>query len=84
MMNFKQEEVLHNIMRRLQKKFAEARLVGVSELGANSFWITVTEPSDEEQQLELDHLMADLSTDALMDYGFDFQFVPTSVAQAAA
>ena len=84
MMNFKQKEILHQIIAKLQEKFPEVRLVSVSELGANSFWISVTELPDEERQFELDDVMAELSTDALMDYGFDFQFVPTSVEKAAA
>jgi hypothetical protein len=84
MTNFKQEEILNNIIKKLQEKFSEVQLVSVEELGPNSFWISVTEPSDEEKQLELDDLMAELSTDALMDYGFDFQFVPTRLEKVEA
>ena len=79
MMNFKQEDVLKSIIAKLQEKFPEVRLIHVEELKANSFWVTVSELADEERQFELDDVMAELSTDALIDYGFEFQFVPTSV-----
>ncbi|MCP4405443.1 MAG: hypothetical protein GY801_50095 [bacterium] len=81
MMNFKQQEVLENIVATLQKKFADAHVVSVEDLGANSFWVTMVEPTDEEQQLEFDELQAELATDALIDYGFQFRFVPTDAKE---
>lgn len=83
-MNFKQREVLDHTIKTLQEKFPEVQLRSIAELNANSFWITVTEPSDEDQEMAMVELIGKLSTDALMDYGFDFQFVPTRMEQAAA
>lgn len=82
-MNFKQKEVLDSIMKKLQEQFPEVEMLTVEELKSNCFWVSVTELPDEEQQFELDDLMAELATDALMDYGFEFQFVPTRVTEAA-
>lgn len=82
MMNFKQEEVLQSIIAKLQEKFPEVQLVSVEELGADSFWVTLIEPSDEDRQIELEALQGELVTDALMDYGFVFQLVPASMEKA--
>ena len=78
MINFKQEEVLQNIIKKLQEKFPEIELISIEEIGPNSFWVGLIEPSDEDQQLELDDLQAKLGTDALMDYGINFHFVPAN------
>ena len=81
MLNFKQEEVLNTIVTKLQEKFPQVRLVTVEELRANMFWVTMLEPEDEEQQMEFDAIQGELATDALMDYGFSFRFVPASVSR---
>jgi len=78
MMTHKQQEVLDNIIHSVQKKFPDVQLISTSELTANSYWITITEPFDEDKELEMVELLGEFSTDVLMDYGFDFQFVPVS------
>ena len=82
--NVKQQEVLQQIIHRIQDTFPDVKLLKIEELKANTFWITITELPNEEQQFQLDDLVADLSTDALVDYGFEFQFVPVNSEQAAA
>lgn len=81
MLNMKQEEVLNNIVTTLQQKFPTTRLVTVEELRANMFWVTMIEPENEDQQMEFDAIQGELATDALMDYGFSFRFVPASVSR---
>jgi len=83
MINFKQKEVLNKIVGTLQEKFPEVRLVSVEDLGANSFWVTMLEPAEEERQDAFDDLQAELATDALIDYGFQFRFVPASSRELA-
>jgi hypothetical protein len=84
MINVKQQEVLQQIMHRIHDTFPDVKLLKIEELKANTFWITITELPNEEQQFQLDDLVADLSTDALVDYGFEFQFVPVNSEQVAA
>jgi hypothetical protein len=84
MMNFKQKEVLETIITKLHEKFPEVQLVSVEDLGPNSFWVTMIEPTDEDRQMELDQLQAELGTDALMEYGINFHFVPASLEKVAA
>jgi len=76
MMNFKQKEVLENIVAGLRKEFPEVRLVGVEEITPFEFWVSLTEPEDEERQNALDELQGELGTDALLDYGVNFHFMP--------
>lgn len=84
MMTYKQKEVLEQAISKVQRQFPEVRLINVSEMNANSFWIRLTEPRDEDEELKMVELLGKLATDALMDYGFDFQFVPTNGVKAAA
>lgn len=84
MMNRKQQEILDHILHVVQENFPEVQIVNIDELAANSYWITVTEPSEEDQELQLVELLGELSTDALIDYGFQFQFVPVNSMQVAA
>lgn len=77
-MNHKQQEILDDILGTIQKQFPEVQLINIDELNANTYWVTITEPSDEELELQMIELLGELSTDALLDYGFQFQFVPVS------
>jgi len=78
MMSYQQKEVFNRIINTVQQSFPEVRLLNVAELKADSYWVTLTEPSQEDEELQMVELLGQLSTDALVDYGFDFQFVPIS------
>ncbi len=84
MMNHKQKEILEHILDTVQKNFPEVQVVNIDELTGNSYWITLTEPSNEDKELQMVELLGELSTDALIDYGFQFQFVPVNPTQLAA
>lgn len=76
MMNFKQKEVLENIVAELQERFPEVRLTEIEEIGPHEFWVMLTEPDDEDRQSALDSLQGELGTDALLNYGVNFHFMP--------
>ena len=82
MMNFKQQEVLNNIIVKFQEKFPEVRLVDVQELNPYEYWVLLLEPSDEDRLFELERLQAELGTDALVDYGVNFHFMPADPEEA--
>jgi hypothetical protein len=84
MMSFKQQEVLENIVSKLQERFPEVKLVGVEEINAHSFWVNIIEPKDEDRQLELSDLQAELGTDALLEYGVNFHFMPAHIEEILA
>ena len=79
MMNFKQKEILDNIIAKLQEKFPEVRLVSIGDITPYEFWVNLVEPTDEDRQFELNELEAELGTDALVDYGVNFRFMPVNV-----
>lgn len=76
MMNFKQREVLERIMSKLQQQFPEVRLVSVEDITPYEFWVNLVEPTDEDRQMALEDLQAELGTEALVDYGVNFRFMP--------
>ncbi len=76
MMNFKQQEILDAIISKFQERFPEVRLVGVEELNPHEYWVLLVEPTDEDRLFELERLQAELGTDALVDYGVNFHFMP--------
>ena len=55
--------------------------MGIEELNPFEFWVTLTEPEDEERQVALENLQGELGTDALLDYGVNFHFMPAAFAR---
>lgn len=78
MMTIKQKEVFDNLLHTVQEKYPEVMLLSVTDLDANSYWIRLRAPSDEEQEIEMIQLLGNLVADVLVDYGFCFRFVPTN------
>ena len=56
----------------------------MEEIGPHDFWVNLVEPTDEDRQFELNELQAELGTDALVDYGMNFHFMPVSVQEPVA
>ncbi len=82
MMTFKQKEVLDKIMVKVQKKFPESRILSITELNGNSFWIQILFPADDDQFMVMVKVLGKQVLKALLDYGFDFQFVPVTEKDA--
>ncbi len=82
MLNFKQEELIEELINYIRNKFPEIRFVGVSESpeDSESLWIRVTAPEDEDRESELIRYSADKSMDILMDYGYHLLVMPTKTA----
>ncbi len=77
-MNFKQREVLDQIIVKLQEQFPEVRLVSIEDITPYEFWVNMIEPTDEDRQMALSELQAELGTDAIVDYGINFHFMPVN------
>jgi hypothetical protein len=84
MMSWKQQEVLDKMLGKIQERFPEVKLVRVEEVNTQSFWISLIEPADEERQFELNDLQAELGTDALLEYGINFHFMPADATNVLA
>jgi len=77
--NFKQEELIKNLMKTVKRKFPEVELINVSESpeDSESLWIQVSAPKDENKEFELRAFASDKTTDILIDYGYHMLVMPT-------
>ena len=60
MTNFEQQEILQDIVAKLQAQFPEVRLVSVEDITPYEFWVNLIEPTDEDRLLKLEELEAEL------------------------
>ncbi|QTA91468.1 hypothetical protein [Desulfonema magnum] len=79
MINFRQKELIEELMNQIGKKFPEIELIDVTESPEDpeSLWINVTEPGTEERMLELTEFSGDKTMDILLDYGYHMLVMPT-------
>jgi len=82
MINFKQEELIEEVVNYVREKFPEVRFIGVSESPEDpgDLWIRVTSPEDEDRRSELISYACDKTMDILMDYGYHMLVMPTRQA----
>ncbi|QTA83112.1 Uncharacterized protein dnl_55060 [Desulfonema limicola] len=79
MINFKQEELIEQLVNHIQQKYPEVQLIEVTESpeDSDSLWLIVTAPEDEDRESELITYSADKSMDILLDYGYHMLVMPT-------
>ena len=79
MINFRQEELIEEVVSHVREKFPEVRFIKVSESPEDpeSLWIRVTAPEDEDRESELTEYACDKTMDILMDYGYHMLVMPT-------
>jgi len=70
--NFKQKELIREFFHSIKKKFPEVEFVSVTEGPENpaDLWINITEPDDEDREIELIEFAGEKTTDMLLDYGY--------------
>jgi hypothetical protein len=85
MINLKQEELIKRLIKDIQQKFPEVKLLNVtfSPENPDDLWVKVTAPEDEEREFELRDYSADLSMDILLDYGYHIAIMPTRNPESA-
>ncbi len=78
MINFKQEELIEQLMNLIQNKFPEVELIKVMESPEDpeSLWIEVTAPDDEDREMELSDFSCEEATDIFLDYGYHMLVSP--------
>jgi len=78
MINFKQKELVDEIYNEVKNSFTEINLIDVSESpeDPNDLWINITAPNDEDREIELRELASELSTEALINYGYSILVMP--------
>ncbi len=79
MLNFKQEELIKEVVNYVREKFPEVRFIGVTESPEDpeSLWIRVTAPENENRESELTDYACDKTMDILLDYGYHMLVMPT-------
>ncbi len=80
--NFKQQELINDLMSFLKAKFPEIELIDISESpeDADSLWVNVTAPQNEEREFALREIACDKTTDILIDYGYHILVMPTATS----
>jgi len=67
MINFKQEELIDNLIKTIKNKYSEVELVNITE-----------SPEDEDRESELFDFACDITSDILVDYGYHMLLMPVS------
>jgi hypothetical protein len=78
MVNFKQEELIQQLMAQIREEFPEVDLISIMEHPEDpeSLWINVTAPGDEDREMDLIEFAGDRITDILLDYGYHMLVMP--------
>ena len=76
--NSKQHELIEGLIHELNKNFPDVEFVDITERpeNPNDLWINVTEPEDEDMEIELTKFFSEKSADILMDYGYHMLVMP--------
>mgnify|MGYP006302326341 CR=1 FL=1 len=77
-MNFKQEELIDELMIQIQERYPEVELIRVTESpeSSSTLWIEVTAPEDEDRRIEMREFGSDKVSDILLDYGYHMLVMP--------
>lgn len=72
MMNIKQKELCDEFYLALKEKFPEVELINITESPENSreLWLHITDPHDDDQEIEIREFAAQKSTEILLNYGY--------------
>ncbi len=76
--NSKQQELIEGLICELNRNFPDVKFVDITENpeNPNDLWINVTEPEDEDREIELTKFFSDKTVDILMDYGYHILVMP--------
>jgi AAA+ ATPase superfamily predicted ATPase len=84
MINFKQKELIRSFFNSVKDKFPETEFLSVTESPENpaDLWINITEPGDEDREIELIEFASDKTVDILLDYGYHISVMPRTMKEA--
>ncbi len=76
--NSKQQELIQGLVEDLNRHFPDVEFVDITESpeNPNDLWINVTEPGDDDREIELIEFFGEKSADILMDYGYHMLVMP--------
>ncbi|HEC84717.1 MAG TPA: hypothetical protein ENI48_05675 [Thioploca sp.] len=69
---------------KLKAQFPEIELVSIVEspFQRDSIWVNIILPEDDDRDIALTELAGEISTDILMDYGYDIMISSATRAEA--
>jgi hypothetical protein len=78
-LNFKQEELIEELMNTIKGKYPEVELISVTESSYDheTLWINITAPEDEDRKIAMREFGNDKATDIFLDYGYYMLVMPT-------
>lgn len=84
MINFKQQELIEELLSSVQEKFPEVEFVEITESPEDpaDLWINVTSPADEDRLIKLIEFSGVKSSDILLDYGYQILVMHTHPPKA--
>jgi hypothetical protein len=76
--NHKQQQLIDDLFSTVKARYPEIvfKDLQVSPDDPEHIWINVISDMDEEREMDMRHYSADLETDILLDYGYDFSIMP--------
>jgi hypothetical protein len=85
MINFKQEELIKELVKDIEKKFPEVEFINItpSPENPNELWINMRVPDDEDREFELVEFSSNKTMDILLEYGYHFLVMPTRNSESA-
>jgi len=81
--NLKQMELSHQLFDSLKQQYPEIELVDIVESGVypDHLWVNLIMPEDEDREIEMGHLAANLSIDILTEYGYHITISSGTLAE---
>ena len=76
-------ELSHRLFDNLKALFPEIELVSIVEspFQKDSIWVNIILPENDERNIALSELAGELSTDIMMDYGYDIMISSATRAE---
>lgn len=65
-------ELAHLLFDKLKQQYPEIELMDIVESGVipSHLWVNIIMPEDEDREIEMRQLAAEISTDILIDFGY--------------
>ena len=84
MINAQQQSLIDQLFETIKEKFSEIELINITESpeDPNDVWVNVTEPKNEDREIELIEFASDKAMDILLDYDYHISIMPTQVLKA--
>ncbi len=78
MINFKQEQLIEEVLNYVRERFPEVKLINITESPEDpeSLWIRVTSPEDEDRRSDMISYSCKKTMDILEDYGYHMLVMP--------